>query len=66
MCKFNGKFWLFNFVGMEIFGRLVRLVGIVKILLRYIFSGLLIFFLIGNVVDGVVGVKMVFIFLKVV
>jgi len=66
-CMLIGRlFLLVRLVGSDMFGMLVRLVGIVVMLLRYMVSGLLSFLLSWNVVVGVVGEMRMLVCLKVV
>lgn len=51
ICNLIGNFFD-NFVGIDIFGSLVKLIGIVKMLFMYIVIGLLMFLLILNVIVG--------------
>lgn len=63
-CMLSGKLVLFKLVGIDILGRLVRFSVMVNMLFRYIWIGLLFLILLMlNVVDGVVGVRIVFILL---
>lgn len=55
-CILIGRFWL-KLVGIEIFGKLVKLIGIVRILVRYIVIGLWFKEFKLKVVVGVVGFK---------